>query len=94
MINFSIKTKDGHEVLGIALNNDDIDGLRNQDHIVTDLSAVNVGLWRKESDGRRTFIQPDQSRLVVINAGSMEEIGKIFGIELPSREEIQRRASK
>lgn len=91
MINFSLKTGEGKEILGLALGGDDIEALRSEGKLVFNLESVGVGLWRKEADGSRTFMQPRDSQMLIFRAETTEEIGEVIGVELPGMEELRRR---
>jgi len=95
MISFSIKTKAGREVLGIALGAEDIAHLQKGAKILFDLDSVNVGLWRKEADGSRSFLQPRESQVFLVAGETTEEIGEAIGVSsLPSLEELRRLSGK
>lgn len=91
MINFAIKTTAGREVLGLALSDEDLETVANEGKVVFDLESVGVGFWRREPDGSRVFMQPRDSQVLIFKAETIEEIGEVIGVELPSKEELQRR---
>ena len=88
MINFAAKSKTGQHVLGVGLSDADIAKLKNGQPIVLDLGSVNVGLWRKEADGSRTFQQPRDSHIVIIPGDTSADIGEFLGVQMPELSEL------
>lgn len=83
MLSFAAKAKTGRYVLGLALSEEDIAALKRGERIEFDLESVNVGLWRKEADGSRTFQQPRDSNVVVIPGDNAADVGEFLGVTLP-----------
>lgn len=81
---FAAKLKTGQEFLGIGLSNQDFYLLKAGDALVLDLSSVGVGLWFKDNEGKRTFVQPRESKIVVIPGDTTDDIGAFLNISLPS----------
>lgn len=90
MINYALQLKDGNEVLGFGFSEQDIEVLQNGGTLQLDLGSVSVGLWRKELDGKRSFIQPRNSTVVFSLANSREDVSKLIGVEIPSLGEIEK----
>ena len=84
MRSFSAKTKSGKEILGIGLNEQDLTNLKSGEHILIDLASVGVGFWVKSDDGGRSFLQPRDSFLLVMQGDSRTNIGDLFGVSLPA----------
>ena len=49
---------------------------------MVDLSSIGVGLWIKEADGSRRFIQPRDSKIVLIAGDTNADIGEFLQVEL------------
>ena len=80
---FAAKLRDGSShFLGLGLSNQDIFRLKAGEHVVVDLASIGVGLWVKEADGSRTFIQPRDSKVAVIAGDSTDEIGEFLRVDL------------
>jgi hypothetical protein len=80
---FAVKLKDESHLLGLAVSQAEVGELLEGAKLAIDLSSVDVGLWFKDSEGGRTFIQPRDSRIVLIVANSKEDIGTFLGVKLP-----------
>lgn len=83
MIKFSAKTVDGREIVGIGLSTEDIMRIKSGGRIVLDLESAGVGLWAKDKDGGRSFLQPRDSKIVVFAGDSNEDISELLGVDLP-----------
>lgn len=81
---FAIKLRSGEQILGIGLSEIDILRMKNGDPAVLDLESCGVGLWIRETDGSRTFLQPRDSQVVVIAGDSNDDIGALLKIDLSS----------
>ena len=88
MINLSMTLGDGKEMLSLALSDDDIEALKQGKNIVIRLTDVGIGFWRTGQDGSRSFIQPRDSRVVLLNANSMIETGDSLGLNLGAVDEL------
>lgn len=51
--------------------------------MILDLRTVGVGFWFKEADGERTFVQPRDSKIVIIPGDTNDEISEFLQVELP-----------
>lgn len=80
---FAAKLKDGTHFVGLALDQDEVASLSVDGKIEFDLGSVGVGFWFKEADGSRSFIQPRDSKVVLLRAETNEEIGTFLGVKLP-----------
>lgn len=80
---FAAKLKDGSYLLGLAVSQDEAGDVLNGEKLSVDLGSIGVGIWFKEADGSRTFIQPRDSKVVVLRADSTEEIGAFLNVKLP-----------
>jgi len=85
MTPFAFKLRDGSQLLGLGLSDLDLLKLRAEQPLVLDLGAVGVGLWHKEADGTRTFLQPRDSQVVVMLGDTHEDIGNLLKIKLPPK---------
>jgi hypothetical protein len=92
MLSFAVKLRDGKHLLGIALGDEEIDKLKTQP-VLLDLESVGVGLWFKEKDGSRSFMQPCDSNVLLAAGDSTEDVGALLQVQLPSLSEIKRRAT-
>jgi len=89
MISFAAKLRSGQQVLGIGLSETDMLRMKNGEPVVLDLASVGVGLWVREQDGSRTFLQPRDSNVVVIAGDSAADIGEFLQIKLPPLDELK-----
>jgi hypothetical protein len=80
---FAAKLRDGSQFLGLGLSDLDLLRLKTGDPVTIDLSSIGVGIWVKEADGSRSFIQPRESKVVVIAGDSTEDIGTFLNVDLP-----------
>jgi hypothetical protein len=80
---FAAKLKDGSHLLGLAVHQSQVGELLEGAKLTIDLESAGVGLWFKEADGSRTFIQPRESKVVLLIADSKEDIGTFLGVKLP-----------
>ena len=83
MTPFAAKLRNGDRFLGLGLSNTDLMSLRAGKPVVVDLSSIGVGLWIKGEDGQREFLQPRNSKIVVIAGDSNAEIGEFLKVDLP-----------
>lgn len=81
---FAAKLKSGQEFLGLGLSDQDLFQLRTGEAVVLDLSSIDVGLWFKDADGKRTFVQPRESRIVLIPGDTVDDIGGFLNVRLPA----------
>jgi hypothetical protein len=79
---FAVKLKDGSTLLGLGLSADEIRDLSAGQELVVDLESTGMGLWTKEAEGR-SFVQPRDSKVVLIAGDSNDSISKFLGIKLP-----------
>jgi hypothetical protein len=87
---FAIKLKDGSNLLGLGLSTEEIERLQlhstagvDLGSAIVDLGSIGVGLWFTESDGSRSFIQPRDSKILLIAGDSKEAIGNFLKLTLP-----------
>ena len=83
MTPFAAKLRSGDSFLGLGLSDHDFRKLRAGGHVEIDLGSIGVGLWSKENDGSRRFIQPHNSKILLIAGDSNEDIGAFLNVELP-----------
>lgn len=83
MIPFSATLRNGESFLGLGISDTDMMKLRGGGHVVIDLSSIGVGLWTKDDKGARTFLQPRDSKVVLIAGDSKEDVGEFLRVELP-----------
>ena len=81
---FAATLKSGQTVLGGLIGNDDLMRLKAGQPLALDLSTVGVGLWVKEDDGSRKFIQPRNSFLMVTLGDDAGDIGEALNVDLSS----------
>lgn len=79
---FSAKLRVGKQILGIGLSEIDILKMRNGQPMVLDLESCGVGLWFKGADGKREFLQPRDSTVVIFAGDTNEDIGALLSINL------------
>jgi hypothetical protein len=83
---FSAKLRAGGQILGIGLSEIDILKMRNGQPMVLDLESCGVGLWFKGTDGKREFLQPRDSTVVICAGDTNEDIGMLLSVNLkPSK---------
>jgi hypothetical protein len=80
---FAAKLRSGQQFLGLGISKEDADTLVVGGHVVVDLDSVGVGLWLKEADGTRSFIQPRDSKILVM-LGGKEDIAAFLQVKLPT----------
>jgi len=83
MIPFSAKLRDGGSFLGFGLSDNDMMTLKSGGHVVVDLSSIGVGLWTKDDQGARTFLQPRDSKVVLIAGDTKQDVGEFLRVDLP-----------
>jgi len=83
MIPFSTKLKSGQTFLGICISPDDIRKLAEGNELVIDLASADIGLWTRNPDSSRNFIQPRESKVVLIPGDSRDDIGSFLRVKLP-----------
>ena len=86
MISFAAKLRSGQQFLGLGLSEEDLDKLKSGESIVLDLASVGVGLWIKNADGSRQFLQPRESRVLLMSGDSPEDVGALLQVDLSSLE--------
>jgi hypothetical protein len=80
---FAAKLRNGESFLGLGIGDDDFIKIKTGHPIVIDLSSVGVGLWVKEADGSRSFVQPRDSKIVLIAGDTTEDISEFLRVDLP-----------
>ncbi len=88
MRKFSAKTKDGRQIIGLALTQPEIAVLVQGEQLVLDLGQAHAGLWTKNSEGQREFTQPRDSFIMLLGKDDDETISNALGVEFPSREDV------
>jgi len=78
---FGTKLRDGGHVLGFALSETDLARLKVGESVEVSLESTGTGLWWKEQDGTRTFIQPRQAQIVLIPGEGKEDIFAFLGVK-------------
>lgn len=74
MIPFAAKMKSGQHALGVGLSTTDLARLRVGEGVEVTLENTGVGLWWRENDGARTFVQPRNVVLVVIPGDNKDDV--------------------
>jgi len=82
VIAFAAKLRNNQQFLGIGLSEIDLSRLRAGQPVILDLSSVGVGLWVRETDGSRTFLQPRESNVLVMAGDSAAEVGELLQVDL------------
>lgn len=89
MLKASIKLHNGKQVLVLGLGDTDIQKLKMGEQVLFDLDSVDVGLWYKAGEGaksRRNFLQPRDSRVMLIAGDTPDALGELLGAEMPNLE--------
>lgn len=81
---FSAKLRSGGQILGIGLSDIDVLKMQNGQPVVLDLESCGVGLWIRQSDGSRVFLQPRDSMVVICAGDTNEDIGELLQVNLAS----------
>lgn len=81
---FAAKLASGQHLLGIGLSTLDIAKIKTGEPVLLDLGSVGVGLWIKENDGSRSFLQPRNSHVLVMAGDTTEDIGAMLQVKLPA----------
>jgi hypothetical protein len=84
VISFAAKLRSGQQFLGVGLSSADLLKLKAGEQVVLDLASVGVGLWIKEADGSRTFLQPRDSHVLIMAGDSPEDVGALLQVDLSS----------
>jgi hypothetical protein len=79
---FAAKLRNGQQFLGIALSTEDILQVKAGNHVSLDLSSIGVGLWIMDPDGKRHFLQPRDSHVLVIAGDSKEDVAEFLNVPL------------
>jgi hypothetical protein len=82
MIPFAAKLRSGQQFLGLGLSDQDLLSLKAGKPVVIDLASAGVGLWAQDSDGSRVFLQPRNSRVLVMAGDTQEDIGELLRVDL------------
>ena len=80
---FAAKLRSGEQFLGLGLSETDYLRLKQGQPVVVTLDSVGVGLWAKEADGSRHFIQPRESKVLVMLGDTNEDINDLLNVKLP-----------
>jgi len=75
---FSIKLADGETLIGLMLGDTDLSSIRNGHPISCTLEGTDTGIWMKDQDGQRRFLQPRNSKVILIEGETAEDIGRVF----------------
>ena len=81
---FAAKLRTGGRILGIGLSDIDLLRIKSGFPVVLDLDSVGVGLWVRQADGTREFLQPRDSNIVVSAGDTNEAIGALLQVNLTS----------
>lgn len=90
MRRFSAKTKDGRQIVGLALSQSEIAVLVQGEQLVVDLQQAHTGLWTRNSEGTREFTQPHASFIMLLGKDDEATISNALGVDFPSREEVEK----
>jgi len=83
---FAAKLRSGQQFIGIGLSNEDLERLSDgTEPLVLDLGSIGVGLWVKEADGSRNFLQPRDTKIVLMMGDSKQQIGELLQVDLQKR---------
>lgn len=93
MIKFAAKSGAGQQILGIGLGEVDLMKLKLGEPVALSLDSVHVGLWVKNEDGTRSFLQPRDCQVVIFPGDQPEDVGQLLGIDMPNLDEIRKRAT-
>ena len=81
---FAAKLRAGCQILGIGLFEIDVLKMQNGQPVVLDLESCGVGLWFKGADGKREFLQPRDSTVVICAGDRNEDIGALLQVDMSS----------
>ncbi len=81
---FAAKLRSGGRILGIGLSEIDLLRIKSGFPVVLDLDSVGVGLWVRQADGSREFLQPRDSNIVISAGDTNEDIGALLQVNLTS----------
>ena len=93
MITFSVSSKDGQQVVGIGLSDEDIANLRAGEPLICDLGSTGTGFWSSGSKGR-IFLQPRDSHVFLMHGDTAEDIGRALKVKMPDLDEVKRDLAK
>ena len=83
MTPFAAKMHSGKEFIGFGLSELDLGKLQAGEYVVVDLTSIGVGLWSKDKDGKRSFVQPRNSNVLIMMGDQTEDISKFLNVKLP-----------
>lgn len=83
MIPFAAKLRSGQHALGGGLSETDLARLRVGESVEVTLENSGVGIWWRENDGSRTFVQPRNVTLVVIAGDQKEDVFAFLKVGAP-----------
>ena len=92
MTPFAAKLHSGQQFVGLGLSDTDLLRLRTNTPVVLDLGSIGVGLWVREADGTRTFLQPRDSNILVMAGDTTEDIGDLLRIDLSSLDDLKKQS--
>lgn len=82
MIPFAVRAADDDTYLGLALSDDDLATLRANGNVIKTMESCALGFWITEDDGKRVFVQPRNSKVVIIAGNDTDEIGEFLQVDL------------
>lgn len=80
---FAAKLASDQQFLGIGLSTEDMLRIKSGQAVGVDLASIGVGLWFKDEEGKRHFIQPRESRVVIIPGDRREDLAAFLQVSLP-----------
>jgi hypothetical protein len=86
---FVLTLQDGKRVLGVGLSSEDLDRIKAGEWTTVDLGDTGTGFWYSTEEGRE-FCQPRNSQVILTLGDSVEEIGKVLGLQMPDTDAIKR----
>lgn len=84
MTPFGAKLGSGEHLLGFAVSETDLQRLGVGESVQITLESTGIGLWWKERDGTRVFIQPRQATVLLIPGEDKNDVFAFLNVKGPS----------
>ena len=88
MKEFSVQTKSGHVIIGIGLNNNDINRIKIGEPVIIDLSKTGINFTYRNNDGEQVTAPAELCHLAIIPGDTLHDIGEFLGVSMNNIESV------